>query len=196
MCRIGEISKDPETSQSHKIRSAMRNLSPIRLLCHGSDNGNYGDPSLLHMIPCECRDMVLCEADTCLSYEEVMSSRQAEIRDNASSVSALSRVDSSVSMAACSLHDWEFLDDPTVDYCHLFASPGRRQAKEFNSALLVLSSFPLPPLFVFLRTLCLHLMEKERTLRLLHGTSRRRLETRFFMHVRDALMQMHCNNWT
>jgi hypothetical protein len=124
--------------------------------CHDSDNSNNVELCPLY----GSRDMEICEADTCLSHEEVMGSRQAEIRDDATCVSALCRVDSSVSMTACSLHDWELLDDPTVDYCHLFASAGRRQAKELSHALLVLSSFTMPPMFVLLRTLCLHLMKR------------------------------------
>jgi hypothetical protein len=140
--------------------------------------------------------MESCEIETCPSDEEVMGSRQAGIEDDFTCVSALSRVDSSLSMAAYSLEDWELLVDPTLDYYHLFSSPGRRQAKELNSALLALSSFTLPPMFVLLRTLCLHLMKRERHLRLLHGKSRRLLETRFSMHVLVSLEQMHCNNGT
>jgi hypothetical protein len=79
-------------------------------------------------------------------------------------------MDGSLSKAVYFLKDWEFLDDPTVDHYHLFPSPGRMQGKDFNSALLVLSSFPLPPMFVFLRTLCLHPTKRERNLMLLHGT--------------------------
>jgi hypothetical protein len=142
--------------------------------CHGSDNCNYGDLCPLY----ESRDMEVCEAHACPSYEQVVGSRGAEMEDDATFLTTLRRVDSSVSMAACALQDWELLDDPTVDYCHLFASPGRRQAKKSSSALLVLSSFTLPPMFVLLRTPCLHMRMRERNLRLLHGKSWRRLELR------------------
>jgi hypothetical protein len=180
---------------SRRVTDRGGELESLYASCHDSESGRFRDLCPLDMTPFGSREMESCETETCPSDEEVMGSRQPGIEDNSTCVSALSRVDSSLSMAAYSLEDWELLDDPTLDYYHLFPSPGRRQAKEFNSALLALSSFTLPPMFVLLRTLCLHLMKKERNLRLLHGKSRRCLETRFSMHVRVSLEQMHCNNW-
>jgi hypothetical protein len=194
---------DADTPPSHRIRSVMSCLSPVQhgqevesryVSCDGSTSSCFRDLYPFDMPPYGFRGMESLDTVTCPSCEEGVGSRHPGIEDDASS--PLCRVESSQSVAVCALHDWELLDDPTVDYCHLFASPGRRQAKQFDSALLVLYSFTLPLMFVFLISPCLHVIKRERNLWLLHCKSRCRLELMFFMHVRVAVERMHCNNWT
>jgi hypothetical protein len=98
-------------------------------------------------------------AALCPRYEHVMGPRQVGIDADASCVSEVSRVESFQSVAVCALHDWELLDDPILDYYHLVTSPGRRQGREFNCALLTIS-FTMPPMFVLLRALRLHVMKR------------------------------------